>query len=90
MLKGNDWTTQAHTKEADAAETRRLLSFLQLYGMLFSVLPINGKRVVPLTRSGALLAPLIVTERGAYNGYIFRGILVVAVIALFIQANKKK
>ena len=44
-------------KEADAAETRRLLSFLQLCGMLFPVLPINGKRLVPLTRSRALPAP---------------------------------
>ena len=59
------------------------------------VLPINGKRLVPLTRSGALLAPLIFIERGGltmvtYSDLIQTGILVVAIIALFIQANKKK
>ena len=59
-----------------------------------TVLPINGKRLVPLTLSGALLAPLIFRKGGltmvTYSDLIQTGILVVVIIALFMQANKKK
>lgn len=34
-----------------------ILHFVKACDMLVLVLPINGKRLVPLTRSGALLAP---------------------------------
>lgn len=33
-------------------------------GMLIVTLPINGKRLVPLTKSGALLGPLILRKGG--------------------------
>nr|DAT47673.1 MAG TPA: hypothetical protein [Caudoviricetes sp.] len=33
------------------------MNFVKSYGILLVVLPINGKRLVPLTRSGVLLAP---------------------------------
>ena len=58
------------------------------------VLPINGKWLFPLTRSGALLAPLDLYRKGAvkmvtYSDLIQTGILIVGIIALFMQANKK-
>ena len=63
-------------------------------GMLIAALPISGKRLVPLTKSGALLGPPDLTKGGltmvTYSDLIQTGILIVAIIALFIQANKKK
>lgn len=63
-------------------------------GILLVALPINGKRLVPLTKSGALLGPPDLTKGGltmvTYSDLIQTGILVVVIIALFIQANKKK
>ena len=62
--------------------------------MLIVTLPINGKRLVPLTKSGALLGPLILRKGGCqmvtYSDLIQTGILIVGIIALFMQANKKK
>ena len=37
--------------------TALFLYFAGAYGTLRKVLPINGKRLVPLNKSGALLAP---------------------------------
>ena len=57
------------------------------------VLSINGKRCVPLIRLGALLCPPIILKGGltmvTYSDLIQTGILVVAIISLFMQANKK-
>ena len=66
-----------------------------LPGMILSswVLSINGKRCVPLIRLGALLCPLIILKGGltmvTYSDLIQTGILVVAIISLFFQVNKK-
>ena len=74
--------------------TALFLCFACAHGILRKVLPINGKRLVPLNKSGALLCPLILMKGGltmvTYSDLIQTGILVVAIIALFIQANKKK
>ena len=72
-----------------------ILHFVNACDILVPVLPINGKRLVPLTKSGALLCPLIAFTKGGlpmvtYSDLIQTGILIVAIIALFIQANKKK
>ena len=62
--------------------------------MLLSVLPTNGKRFVPPRERGQLLGPRSL-RKGAmlmitYSDLIQIGILVVGIIALFQQSNKKK
>ncbi len=61
--------------------------------MLSLVLPINGKRFVPLPCQGHFLSPDL-TKGGCqmvtYSDLIQTGILIVGIIALFLQANKKK
>ena len=70
------------------------MNFVKSYGILLMVLPINGKRLVPLFRQGALLGPLILRKGGCpmvtYSDLIQTGILVVGIIGLFLMANKKK
>ena len=70
-----------------------ILPFVEVYDILVLVLPINGKRLVPRHRQGRFFAPDL-TKGGlpmvTYSDMIQTGILVVAIIALFIQANKKK
>ncbi len=41
-----------------------ILPFANNYDMIPMVLPINGKRLVPSTSSGALLCPLILRKGG--------------------------
>lgn len=72
-----------------------ILPFPSECDMILPMLPINGQAVGPPTSSGALLCPLIAFTKGGltmvtYSDLIQTGILVVAIIALFIQANKKK
>lgn len=71
-----------------------ILPFVEVYDMISVVLPINGKRLVPLTKSGGASLPPDLTKGGlpmvTYSDLIQTGILIVAIIALFIQANKKK
>lgn len=71
-----------------------ILPFVEVYDILVLVLPINGKRLVPLTKSGGASLPPDLTKGGlpmvTYSDLIQTGILIVAIIALFIQANKKK
>ena len=73
---------------------RNQLYFGSFYAMLSLVLPINGKRFVPLLSQGRFLAPLILRKGGCqmvtYSDLIQTGILIVGIIALFLQANKKK
>ena len=63
------------------------------YGILIPALPMNGKRLVPCFVGGAS-CPLIPRKGGlpmvTYSDLIQTGILVVAIIALFLQANNKK
>ena len=62
--------------------------------MLNAVLPINGKRFVPPHQRGALLVPRSLQKGGCpmvtYSDLIQTGILVIGIIALFLQANKTK
>lgn len=62
-------------------------------GILIPALPMNGKRLVPCFVGGAS-CPLIPRKGGlpmvTYSDLIQTGILVVAIIALFLQANNKK
>lgn len=62
--------------------------------MLFAVLPINGKRSVPPSKRGGTSCPLIFRKGGltmvTYSDLIQTGILIVGIINLFMQANKKK
>lgn len=71
-----------------------ILPFVEVYDILVLVLPINGKRLVPLTKSGGASLPPDLTKGGlpmvTYSDLIQTGILIVAIIALFIQTNKKK
>ena len=71
-----------------------ILHFVNACDILVPVLPINGKRLVPLTKSGGASLPPDLTKGGlpmvTYSDLIQTGILIVAIIALFIQANKKK
>ena len=80
---------QAKKEERKAAPLRS--SFF--YGILIPALPMNGKRLVPCFVGGAS-CPLIPRKGGlpmvTYSDLIQTGILVVAIIALFLQANNKK
>ena len=71
-----------------------ILPFVEVYDILVLVLPINGKRLVPLTKSGGASLPPDLTKGGltmvTYSDLIQTGILIVGIIALFLQANKKK
>lgn len=70
------------------------LRFFGLCAMLSLVLPINGQAVGSPVSTGALLGPLISGKGGChmvtYSDLIQTGILIVGIIALFMQANKKK
>ena len=74
---------------------RRGLSFSGDCGILsVRVLPINGKRCnPPVSLGGYFLTPRSLKKGGltmiTYSDLIQTGILVVAIISLFIQANKK-
>ena len=47
-----------------ALAVHMILPFVEVYDMISVVLPINGKRLVPSTSSGALLCPLISRKGG--------------------------
>lgn len=72
---------------------RGCLSFRLLYGILISALSRNVKRLAPCF-SGDFFFPGSAWKGGmrmvTYSDLIQIGILVVAIIALFMQANKKK
>lgn len=76
------------------APSSSTLNFAAFCVILSVVLPINGKRFVPLLDLGRFLPPDLYRKGGCqmvtYSDLIQTGILIVGIIALFIQANKKK
>ena len=70
-----------------------MLYFANFCAILYAALPINGKRLAPCIVRGAS-CPLIPRKGGlpmvTYSDLIQTGILVVSIIALFLQANNKK
>lgn len=64
-----------------------------LYDKIILVLPIDGKRLVPLFCQGRFLPPDSakgVLTMVTYSDLIQVGILIVGIISLFIQVYKKK